>query len=174
IQPLHLQARSIQEWHLQSGAVHSDHIQNGAIQNRHIAARSVTGEQLAFAPVQSASGQPALQQYGITSFRIGEGQLQVEVPVTLPEPYPNTHYVIVAMCNHPDFYAVLNTQREDIAFIEVVRRRVGPETFGFLSWIAIGSVSPSGKGTTGYAQRSMRQRSAFRTEAEPKENKDKE
>ncbi|KHF32423.1 hypothetical protein CM49_05297 [Paenibacillus sp. P1XP2] len=124
---------------MQPGAVNGNHLQDQSVEARHLADQSVTAAHLAFAPVRSASRVPTVQQCGMTSFRIGEGETKVEVPVMLQEPYPSNQYVIVAMCNHPDFYAVLKTQREDTAFIEVVRRQNGAETFGFLSWIAVGS-----------------------------------
>ncbi|WP_309270733.1 WIAG-tail domain [Paenibacillus sp.] len=74
----------------------------------------------------------------MSPFQIGEGETQIEVSIVFEEPYPSQHYVIVAMCNHPDFYVVLKTQREDMAFLEVVRRQAEAESFGFLSWIAVG------------------------------------
>ncbi|OFW79412.1 MAG: hypothetical protein A2201_08460 [Alicyclobacillus sp. RIFOXYA1_FULL_53_8] len=65
------------------------------------------------------------------------------IAIELPEPFANDNFVVVAMTNQPDCYAVLTDKTSQTVTLTVVRRELLVDLNGVIHWIAIGDKSTS-------------------------------
>nr|WP_275444788.1 WIAG-tail domain [Paenibacillus sp. ACRRX] len=134
----HLATASISTRTIRDGAIKSEHVQEGAIQGQHLQKYAVTAEHCNYSPVRTAATKrTALQQFGTTPFELNEVEDRMTLTVYFQEPYDTPDYVLVAMTNHEECYAVLAQRWKDSADISIVRRLKGGTLQGHLSWIVI-------------------------------------
>ncbi|MNC40733.1 hypothetical protein D3C75_894600 [compost metagenome] len=89
--------------------------------------------------MEAVSGQPALQQFGMSAFLLLSHESSAELTISFDQPYLNNHYVLVAMTNNPSYYVTLKEQTTDSAVVMVTRLSYSPVNYGYVTWIAIGN-----------------------------------
>ncbi|KKO50819.1 WIAG-tail domain [Paenibacillus sp. DMB20] len=133
-----IQDGSISGAKLEDGTITGQQLAAGAVTSGHLAPGAVNPQHLSFAPIRSSSDRTAVQQYGFAAFVFQGAEDQTEVTVTFGEAFAVLNYVIVAMSNHPGFQVCLKQQRAEEAALTVIRQPGCTQSYGFISWIAIG------------------------------------
>ncbi|MMZ63873.1 hypothetical protein D1872_261580 [compost metagenome] len=73
-------------------------------------------------------------------FLLSRNETSADVTVMFEEPYPNEHYVLVAMTNQPAYYVTIKEQSRELAVVEITRLKESHFNYGYITWIAIGSL----------------------------------
>lgn len=107
-----------------------------------ITSKSIGIDKLSINPLEiSASKQKQFQQYGLQSFTFLMQDVLVEVKITFDEQFADTHYIFVAMTNHPACYSFIKNKSKDHYIIQLSRSKFSPELTCFINWIAVGTRS---------------------------------
>jgi hypothetical protein len=136
---LHLKDGVIEPRHVSNLVLTGDCLADGIVTKENLADRCVTETKLAFIPVQTSPAVPcALQLAGTDSFSLGSEEEFTEVVITLPEPFADDSYVLVAMTDRPECYAVSGAKSRAAATVRIVRAKPGAEVKGTVQTIAFG------------------------------------
>ncbi|MCL6443465.1 MAG: WIAG-tail domain [Alicyclobacillus sp.] len=134
-----LARHSVTADHLVNACVRTEHLALASVTTDHLADGCVSAEKIGFGVVRtSASHLNTDQESGIRTFDFLEEQHRLNVTIQFETPFANEDYVVVAMTNHPDCYAVLKEKALNNATITIVRKTTDMGFHGAIHWIAIG------------------------------------